>query len=737
MSILGCTALHLCIADFKFTHNFIICNQLPDTELILGIDIQKKFSLSYAWDKDHQCYIQRNGRFLSFTHTTTQKATIGTVKSTLKIPPRHNGVVPIKISGPSITTDTAHFIADDNTHKGKDPNINIIDGIHKIKDRSTVNVIVSNYTNKHLTFHKGKYIGHLEPLEWEPIDQGTSHQANSITLKKMMSETVTPDTFNPPHHELSTSVQYSLTLLLEEYDSQFVQDETSIGTTTLTSMSINTGTTDPVSQKPYPIAMKHYDWVKTEIEKLLAAKVICSSHSSWSAPIIVVPKGDGGKCLVIDYRALNKVTRKFTWPMPKVEDIFSKLNRATYFTTLDLCTGYHHIPLDKSSIPNTAFNSPFRIYEYIKVPFGLAQAPAYFQELMTGILKDFPFTMAYLDDIIIFSRTPQEHLTHIHMVFEKLKTANLSMKKSKCNFFLKEIQYLGHILSATGICPLLSKTQAIHSMSAPTTPKQVRAFLGLVGYYRKFIKGFAKIAKPLTLLTRQQVKFEWTPDHQTAFEHLKNAIVQAPILHYPNPAKTYIVYTDASDDACGAQLSQEHDGTEFLVAFLSHTFSETQHKWSTTKQEAFGVYYAITKWDYYLQGASIIVKNDHKPLARFLNGKNANNKVNRWSLELATYNITFEWISGTKNKAADCLSRLVSPTRTSINMLTASVMDGPAFHTRSHTQNALDTTPMTPVTPQPHLSPDSNPTPKPITEDRRDVLLQMQRMDPFYKCISK
>ena len=147
------------------------------------------------------------------------------------------------------------------------------------------------------------------------------------------------------------------------------------------------------------------------------------------------------------------------------------------------------------------------------------------------------------------------------------------------------------------------------------TPKQVRAFLGLVGYYRKFIKGFTKIAKPLTLLTRQQVKFEWTPEHQAAFVHLKDTIVQALILHYPNPTKTYIVYTDAPDDACGAQLSQEHGGTEFPVAFLSHTFSETQCKLSTTKQEAFGVYYMITKWNYYLQGANIIVRNDHKPLA--------------------------------------------------------------------------------------------------------------------------
>ena len=269
-------------------------------------------------------------------HATHQKATVGTDKSILKIPSRHNGVVPIKISRPSITTDTAHFIVDDSMHKGKDPNINFIEGIHKIKDRSTVNIIVSNYTNRHLTFHKGEYVGHLEPLELQSIDQTEQQPANSVTLQKMMSETVTSDTFNPLCLELSPSLQNNLTALLEEYDSQFAQDETSIGTTTLTSMSIDTGNIDPVSKKPYPIAMKHYDWVKSEIEKLLATKVICPSCSSWSAPIIVVPKGDGGKCLVIDYRALNKVTRKFTWPMPKVEDIFSKLNGATYFSTLDL-----------------------------------------------------------------------------------------------------------------------------------------------------------------------------------------------------------------------------------------------------------------------------------------------------------------------------------------------------------------------------------------------------------------
>ena len=179
--------------------------------------------------------------------------------------------------------------------------------------------------------------------------------------------------------------------------------------------------------------------------------------------------------------------------MAKVEDIFSKLNGAKYFSTLDLRAGYHHILLDKSFISKTAFNSPFSKYEYVKVPFGLAQAPAYFQELITGILKDFNFTIAYLDDMIIFSRTAEEHLSHIKKEFEKLCAAKLSMKLSKCHFFSKEIQYLGHILSTKGICLLPLETQAFQKMHLPTTSKHVHVFLGLVGYYRKFIKDFTKI----------------------------------------------------------------------------------------------------------------------------------------------------------------------------------------------------------------------------------------------------
>ena len=335
----------------------------------------------------------------------------------------------------------------------------------------------------------------------------------------------------------------------------------------------------------------------------------------------------------------------------------------------------------------------------------------------------------------------EEHLLHIKKVFEKLQAMKLSMKLSKCHLFSKEIQYLGHILSTKGICLLLLKTQAIQKMHPPTTPKQVHAFLELVGHCRKFIKDFAKIAKPLTLLTQQQVKFEWTPAHQDTCPKLKESIIQALILCYPNPNKRYVVYTDASDDACRAQLTQEHIGTEFSSPFLSHTFSETQRKWSTTEQKAYGVYYGITKWNYYLQGADIIVRNNHKPLTKVLNGKNANNKVNRWGLELATYNITFECISGAKNKAADCLSCLVElPQTTSalINLLSVTNSDGPAFNTRCQTHQHLSTdTSTVPPDVMPDISTAPDPSPKLLMTDKLEALLQMQKTDPFCKRISR
>ena len=222
---------------------------------------------------------------------------------------------------------------------------------------------------------------------------------------------------------------------------------------------------------------------------------------------------------------MNKVTQKFVWPVPRVEDIFPKLNGTKYFSILNIHAGYHHISLNKDSIHKTAFTSPFGKYEYLKVPFGLAQAPAYFKELMNKILMDLPFTIAYLDDIIIYSKTVDKHLDHLQQVFHKLVNAELSMKLSKWHFFSKDIQNLRHVLSTTGIKPLPSKTAVIKLMKPVKNVKQVRACLGLVGYYHRFIKNFAQIAKPLTTLTHHDARSAWTSGHHAAFNTLKSALI--------------------------------------------------------------------------------------------------------------------------------------------------------------------------------------------------------------------
>ena len=272
-------------------------------------------------------------------------------------------------------------------------------------------------------------------------------------------------------------------------------------------------------------------------------------------------------------------------------------------------------------------------------------------------------------------------------------------------------------------------------MKPPKNAKQVRPFLGLVGNYHRFIKNFVQIEKPLTAFTCHSTEIVWTSGCHAAFNILKSALIEVPILHYPDPSKCCIVYTDASDDTCEAQLSQEHNGQQLQVAFLSHTFTDTQQKWSTTEQEAYEIYYAVTKRNYYLQGSNIVIHNEHKCLQKFLNGKNASNKVNRWSLELTAYSITFEWITGAHNKATDCLSQLMDvkdtpiTSNTPINMVVTSTPDGPATHTHSKTLTPTDTTQPADVQSMTTLNTGSVSSSPILTEDCMDTLTK-QNLSP-------
>ena len=357
-------------------------------------------------------------------------------------------------------------------------------------------------------------------------------------------------------------------------------------------------------------------------------------------------------------------------PLPKIDEMYVKLKGAKVFSTIDLRSGYHHITLGKSSRAKTAFVTPFGKYEFLffKVPFGLAQAPAYFQLLMNKVLKGLKFVMTYLDDIIIFSENESQHLEHLETVFSHLREARLKMKWSKCDFFKSEIHYLGHLISPEGISPLPNKLDCIQYMPVLKDVKEIKQFLGLTGYYRKFVPRFADISRPLTTLTKRDKKFEWTPACQKSFDLLKETLYGEPVLKYADTSKPYTFYIDASKFSWAGVLTQSHttviDGksttTDHPVAFVSGLFRGSQLNWAALMKEAFAIYMSVKKLSFYLTDAQILLRSDHKPLEKFLQKNTLNPKVNNWAMELKAFNIQFDYIKGSRNVLADTLSRLIA-----------------------------------------------------------------------------
>ena len=393
--------------------------------------------------------------------------------------------------------------------------------------------------------------------------------------------------------------------------------------------------------------------------------------------------------MCIDFRAINALQPKVVkadskvkgnltlHPLPNIDQLYTKLRGAKVYTTLDLRSGYYHIKLGKGSHAKTAFVTPFGKYEFNMVPFGLAQAPAYFQVLISKVLKGLhSFTMAYLDDIIIFSKDEEEHLEHLRIIFQYLKEAGLKLKKSKCDFIKRHIQYLGHLISQDGIQPLPEKLESIRDMPAPRNPKEIKQFLGLAGYYCKFVPRFSDLSRPLTWLTHKDVLFEWTKECQAVFQMLKDALCKHPILRYLDPAKPYVLFMDASKYAWAGVLTQAYDEVDELTpssdgtkkirmvhhptAYVSGLFRGSQLNWAALTKEAYAIYLSVRKLSFYLTGADVLIRSDHLPLKRFLHRNTQNIKVDNWAVELETYSLKFEYIQGIKNTLADTLSQLIN-----------------------------------------------------------------------------
>ena len=571
------------------------------------------------------------------------------------------------------------------------PNLVMVSLLHNVEGLKIhcVPCVVINLSYDSVFLPKGEVIGYLEPT--------------TITMEELVTETsftgietpgeVLKDKEIPLEKKFITSpadVERHRRVLLQdaevpdenrkqfkelcqEYDDIFSKGAGDIGKTPLITMEIDTGDSPPVCQRPYNLPLKHAEWVKKELETLEKAGIISRSISPWASPIVIVPKktepGEPPKKrLCVDYRVINSLIPPVTKahskakgvltlvPLPKIDEIYARLRGSTIFSALDMTSGYHHMELSEEAKPKSAFVTPVDKYQFNRCPFGLTQAPAYFQRLVNKVLIGLPFVFGYLDDVLIFSPDIETHLKHIRQVFERLRKADLRLKKEKCNFLKAHIQYLGHLISGEGIEPVPEKLESIEKMPAPTTPKEIKQFLGLTGYYRKFVPRFADIARPLTALTKKDVEFVWTEKCQTSFEILKEALMKEPILVYPDPELPYILFTDASKYAWAAVLTQAYDYDKenkeitinHPITFISGLFKGSQLNWAALTKEAYAIYMAVKKLNYYLEDADVTLMSDHLPLKRFLERNTMNTKVNNWAVEISVHRIQFRYIKELK-----------------------------------------------------------------------------------------
>ncbi len=437
--------------------------------------------------------------------------------------------------------------------------------------------------------------------------------------------------------------------------------EGNLPTAKLPAIEVTTESGKIVHKKPYRLPLTKRVIAEDEIQKMLTNGIIRPSNSEWASPITLVPKQDGTTRFCVDYRAVNDVTIKDRYPLPLIQDIFDTLNGSVIYSSIDLQSGYWQLPVHPDSVKKAAFVCHLGQYEFLRMPFGLCNAPAVFQRAMNQILAPFigKFAMVYLDDVIIFSKTPEEHAQHLDQVLKTFAGAGLTLKESKCHFGKSTLNLLGYEISKAGISAQPAKTRAIAELSAPRNVSELRSFLGMASYYRQLVEGFAKIAQPLYRLTSKSVSWTWGSAENQAFTNLKNALVSSTVMAYPNTSQPYILYTDASEFAIGAILCQEDDeGVERPIQYLSQQLTPTQRKYAVIEKEAFAVVYALKKLRPYLLGSDCTVYTDHKPLLSFFVGEVANTKIQRWAILLAEFGARIRYRPGKNNIRADMLSRI-------------------------------------------------------------------------------
>jgi transposase InsO family protein len=530
----------------------------------------------------------------------------------------------------------------------------VANGLHELEEGAPFAIMVANFGDSAVTLVPGSVIARAEP----------NPENSMLNVEEDPPGAVAKDWREDLDLEGLTDEQKNTVICLLEKHSR-LWDENRLGVLHGTQHRIET-TGNPVFQHPYRAGPAARQAEKIEVDRMLKQGVIEPSHAQWASPVVLIPKPDGSIRFCIDYRRLNALTVRDVYPLPRMDECLDSLGDAEYFSTLDANTGFWQIEVAEEDRDKTTFSCHVGMYRFLRMPFGLVNAPATFQRAMDIILSEVRWdsVLVYLDDVIIFSRSFEEHVKHLGIVLQKMSEAGATLKFPKCKFFRQAVDYLGHRILPHKLQVLKRNVDAISRAEPPTTKTQVRSFLGLCGVYRRFVPNYASLAKPLTALTKKGApeSFELGPCERVSFETLRDRLISPPTLALPREGRPYVIETDASDGQIGCVLQQSDDeGEPHPLGYWSRQLNSAEVNYSATEKEALAIVWAVTHLRPYLERSHFTVRTDHSSLQWLLSISGDNARLVRWRLRLAEFSFSIEYRPGRVNQVADALSRL--PTR--------------------------------------------------------------------------
>ena len=604
-----------------FSFKFYICAHLS-VPCVVGFDLlhKQKCAVDFSrglldvGDAVLECISPLSQWFEDNSPTT--ETSLCSVTSRFLIPPRSEALVKCNLK-----SHYAHKFSSSSSRTSSDATVGLVEphvGFTSLNSLLVASSLVTvsqnefwlrvlNPTCNSVTLYPSQTIAQILPYN-ETVLQTVGFNAVDINSAETLMQL-----FKSKFSTLTKKQQKDAFSLLKQFADVFATDKWDLGSCNLHKLRIQLKDDAQPSRVPYRSMnpSKRKD-LKDKITKLQEKDLISPTHSEWAAPTVLVPKRDGSYRLVIDYRKLNAQTVKTSWPLPRISDILNNLEGSIFFSSLDLCSGFHQMEIDEEDRHLTSFITPFGLYQWKRMPMGLCNAPGAFQRLMEIVLSGLTYeiVLVYLDDIIVFGRSFEEHIHRLQLVFQRIREANLKISPAKCSLFQTKLVFLGHVVSANGIHTDPAKIAAVEKYPVPQTIRQLRSFMGLVGFYRKFVLNFGLIANPLYQLMNKTTTFHWTADCQKAFEKLKTALVSAPILGFPNEKDQFVLCTDASLTGIGAVLSQKQKNGEKVIAYASKVLQKGQRNYSATKRELFAVVFFTSYFKEFLLGQKFQIITD-------------------------------------------------------------------------------------------------------------------------------